>query len=210
MSPKSFKLFRDVVGALVVAQEPININTLASLLYPEGSQFQEFTSLIRRTILNRLQAVLVVPGVNSADHAADAQPIQFIHTSFVDYLTDETQCESRLLVHPPEPHELLAVGCFRNMDSLKRNMCDLDPCLLNSEVKNFDQRVWERILPALRYACVHIAGHVSQTNAGNAHIRGLIARFARERLIYWLECLSLLGKAHEGVGMVGLIEEWLK
>ncbi|KAG9028503.1 hypothetical protein FRB95_006404 [Tulasnella sp. JGI-2019a] len=64
--------------------------------------------------------------------------------------------------------------------------------------------------PALRYACVHIAAHVSQTAVGSADIHSLVARFARESLMYWLESLSLMGRAHEAVGMAEMVETWLK
>ncbi|KAG9024420.1 hypothetical protein FRB95_011538 [Tulasnella sp. JGI-2019a] len=96
------------------------------------------------------------------------------------------------------------------MESLKRNICDLDPSLLNSEVKDLDQRIRERMPATLQYAYVHIAAHVSQTAAGNTNIYNWVARFARDRLIYWVECLSLLGRAHEGVTMITSLENWLK
>ncbi|KAG9027176.1 hypothetical protein FRB95_008012 [Tulasnella sp. JGI-2019a] len=210
INPKVVKLFRDVIGALVVSREPINIHTLASLLCPNGTQLQSFISVVRLKVLNNLQAVLVIPGVNAIEQAANAQPIQFIHTSFVDYLTDATRCESLLLVQLSEQHERLAAACFRAMESLKRNICDLDSSLLNSEVKDLDERIRERIPPALQYACVHIATHVSQSAEGNQDMHSLVAKFAKERLIYWLEGLSLMGRAHQGVTMVTSIEKWFK
>ncbi|KAG8990923.1 hypothetical protein FRB94_013018 [Tulasnella sp. JGI-2019a] len=200
-------LFREVVGALVVAQEPININTLATLLCPYQSQLREFTNRIRLQVLIYLQAVLIIPDVNSIEQAATAQPIQFIHTSFVDYLTNRA---GGLLIQPSERHECLATACFRTMQSLTRNICDLDPSLLNSEVKDLGQRVRERIPPVLQYACVNIAAHVSRVDTGSADIRGLVEGFANERLMHWLESLSLIGRAHEAVAMVSLMEGWLK
>ncbi|KAG9019328.1 hypothetical protein FRB95_005647, partial [Tulasnella sp. JGI-2019a] len=95
------------------------------------------------------------------------------------------------------------------MQSLTRNICDLDPSLLNSEVKDLSQRIRERILPPVQYACVYVAAHVCQTVADSADIRALVARFTRERLMYWLEVLSLMGRAHEAVDMVASIESWL-
>ncbi|KAG9021605.1 hypothetical protein FRB95_001869, partial [Tulasnella sp. JGI-2019a] len=140
VSSKVIRLFREVLGALVVAREPINIHTLGSLLCPDGQQLRDFISHIRLKVLRYLQAVLVIPGVNSIEQAADAQPIQFIHTSFVDYLTEIARPESRLIIHLASQHERLAIACFRLMQSLTRNVCDLDPDLLNSEVKDLSQR----------------------------------------------------------------------
>ncbi|KAG9014136.1 WD repeat-containing protein 20 [Tulasnella sp. JGI-2019a] len=210
ISPKILKLFKDVIGTLVVSREPINIHTLASLLCPDRSQLRSFTSAIRLKVLKYLQAVLIIPGVNNVEQAGDAHPIRFIHTSFVDYLTDFGRCKSSVLVHLSEQHECLANACFQAMQSPRRNICDLDPSLLNSEVQDLDQRIRERIPRELQYACVHIAAHVSQTSADSVDIRRLVIRFAREGLMYWLESLSLLGRAHQGVTMIAWIEKWLK
>ncbi|KAG9029638.1 hypothetical protein FRB95_005074 [Tulasnella sp. JGI-2019a] len=210
ISSKVLRLFRDVIGALVVSREPINIHTLASLICPDESQLQSFTTSIRLKVLNYLQAVLVIPGVNDIEQAVDTHPIRFIHTSFVDYLTDTARCGSSLLVHLSEQHEHLAIACFRAMESLTQNICNLDPSLLNSEVEDLSQRIQERMPLGLQYACVHIAEHISQTAAGSAAIRSLVVRFAREKLIYWLESLGLMGRTHEGVTMADSIENWFK
>ncbi|KAG8991502.1 hypothetical protein FRB94_012459 [Tulasnella sp. JGI-2019a] len=210
ISPKISKLFKDVVGALVVAKEPINIHTLASLLHPDGSQLQEFISLVRLKVLKYLQAVLVIPGVDMATQAEDAQPIQFIHTSFIDYLTDTVRCESRHLIHRPEKHELLAIACSRKMDDLTYNICGLHSTVLNSEIKDLSQQIRERISPTLQYACVHFAMHVHEATMGSSDVRNLVTIFAKKRLMYWLESLSLLGRAHEAVSMIALIEAWHK
>ncbi|KAG9023224.1 hypothetical protein FRB95_013402 [Tulasnella sp. JGI-2019a] len=104
----------------------------------------------------------------------------------------------------------MATVCFRMLQALRRNICDLDSNLLNSEVKDLGERIRERIPPALQYACMHIAAHVAHTAVSSADIHSLVGRFARESLMYWLESLSLMGRAHEAVGMVALIEAWLK
>ncbi|KAG8989009.1 hypothetical protein FRB94_014752 [Tulasnella sp. JGI-2019a] len=213
-------LFRNVLGALVVARVPINIHTLASLLSPDGvedpregsdeqrSEHERFANRIRVSVLS-LQAVLIVPDVE-APQARDAKPIRFIHSSFTDYLTDESRCKPRFLLDLSEQHEQLAIGCLRRMRNLKRNMCDLDPSLLNSEVEDLEKRIRENISPGLQYACAHMPEHVSQTPTGSAEVGSLVREFARVRLMNWLEGLSLMERVHEAVGMSLLIESWLK
>ncbi|KAG9030104.1 hypothetical protein FRB95_004344 [Tulasnella sp. JGI-2019a] len=213
-------LFRDILGALVVARVPINIHTLASLLSPDSvedqrkgnygqrSKHERFANRIRISVLC-LQAVLIVPDVE-APQARDAKPIRFIHSSFIDYLTDESRCEPRFLLDLSKQHEQLAIGCLRRMRNLERNMCDLDPSLLNYEVKDLEERVKENISPGLQYACAHMPEHVSQTPAGSAEVGSLLREFAQVRLMNWLEGLSLMGRVHEAVGIASLIELWLK
>ncbi|KAG9021487.1 POC1 centriolar protein A [Tulasnella sp. JGI-2019a] len=98
---------------------------------------------------------------------------------------------------------------MRRMRDLKRNMCDLDPSLLNSEVSDLKQRVEENISPGLQYACTQMSVHVSQTPADSEEVRGSLEEFAGMSLMYWLEALSLMGKVPEAIGMAWLIESWL-
>ncbi|KAG8872996.1 hypothetical protein FRB97_007128, partial [Tulasnella sp. 331] len=203
-------LFQNVLGALLVVQAPVNIYTLASLLSSAAGDYQAFAERIRATVLIYLQAVLVVPGVEISGPTPDAQPIRFIHTSFVDYLTDSTRCSYRFVVDLPKHHKRLAIGCLERMRELKRNMCNLDPSLLNSEVSDLAERIRGNMSPGLQYACVHMAMHVSQVPAASVNVHDLLGEFARERMIYWLEGLSLMGKAPDAVGMTAMIEAWLK
>ncbi|KAG8990189.1 hypothetical protein FRB94_013660 [Tulasnella sp. JGI-2019a] len=93
-------------------------------------QLRSFIGVIRLEVLDYLYAALIIPGVNTIEQAVDAQPIQFIHISFVDYLTDTTRCESALLVHLSEKHKCLAVSCFKTLEWMKHNIYDLEPSLL--------------------------------------------------------------------------------
>ncbi|KAG8983991.1 hypothetical protein FRB93_006865 [Tulasnella sp. JGI-2019a] len=204
------ELFRNVLGALVVARVPLNIHTLASLLSPDGPPYQGFAYRIRATVLSYLQAVLVVPDVETAEAARDAHPIRFIHTSFVDYLTDKSRCDPRFLLDLSKQHEQLAIGCLRRMRDLRRNMCDLDPALVNSEVDDLAKRIQDNISPGLQYACAQMSAHVSYTPVESAEVRDLVEELAAERLLNWLEGLSLMGRVPEMVGMASLIESWLK
>ncbi|KAG8890880.1 hypothetical protein FRB98_002898 [Tulasnella sp. 332] len=209
-NPETVSLFRNVLGALVVAQEPMNIHTLASLLSPDNSQHKEIAQNIRRNVLRYLQAVFIVPGVDTGELAVDAKPIRFIHTSFIDYLTDTSRCNHRYAINVAEHHERLAIGCLHEMDDLKQNMCDLDPALLNSEVQNLEQRIRDSMSPGLRYACMHMPAHVSHVSTDSRVVMGLVEEFAGSRLMFWLEGLSLMGRIRESVAMVTTIELWLK
>ncbi|KAG8991687.1 hypothetical protein FRB94_012303 [Tulasnella sp. JGI-2019a] len=203
-------LFQSVLGALVVAREPINVHTLAYLLRSDSSQQPNFSNHLRMNVLRYLQAVLVIPGVDTSNAVWDEQPIRFIHTSFIDFLTDSSRCHSRFTVDVAEHHGRVATRCFRQMRGLKPNICHLDPSLLNSEVKDLDQRMRENIPLGLRYACVHAAGHVSQTPPNNRVVEDLVKVFVEEGLMTWLEVLSLMGRAHEAVGIADVLGSWLK
>ncbi|KAG8983106.1 hypothetical protein FRB93_007663 [Tulasnella sp. JGI-2019a] len=203
-------LFQSVLGALVVAREPINAHTLASLLFSDSSQQSKSYDHVRVKVLRYLQAVLVVPGVDTSGAIWDEQPIRFIHTSFIDFLTDSSRCHRRFIVDISGQHGRMAIRCFRQMRGLKPNICHLDLSLLNSEVEDLDQRMRDNIPLGLRYACVHATGHVSQTPPNNRDVEGLAKIFIEAGLMTWLEALSLMGKTHEAVSMADSLESWLK
>ncbi|KAG9024044.1 hypothetical protein FRB95_012153, partial [Tulasnella sp. JGI-2019a] len=204
------ELFRDVLGTLMVARVPINTHAVASLLSHDKSQHEEFAYRIRNTVLSYLQAVLIVPDVETSEIMEGAEPIRFIHTSFIDYLTDRSRCPPRFLLDLRKQHERLAIGCLQRMGDLKRNMCNLDPSFLNSEVEDLEQRIRDNLSPGLQYACANMPRHVSETSADSVEVASLVREFADLKLMYWLEALSLMGRVHEAVEMASLIETWLK
>ncbi|KAG8989748.1 hypothetical protein FRB94_014060 [Tulasnella sp. JGI-2019a] len=131
---KLLTLFQDVLGALCMVKVPVNTCTLASLLCHGDSNLEALTYDIRTKVLGYLQAVLVVPDID--DPSPDAKPIRFIHKAFGDYLTDQSRCDARFLVDIPDQHRRMAIRCMRHMEDLQRpNICNLDPTMLNAEIK---------------------------------------------------------------------------
>ncbi|KAG8995015.1 hypothetical protein FRB94_009489 [Tulasnella sp. JGI-2019a] len=199
------ELFWDVLGTLIVARVPINTHAVASLLSHDKSQHEKFAYRIRNTVLSYLQAVLIVPDVETSEIVEGAEPIRFIHTSFIDYLTDRSRSPPRFLLDLRKQHERLAIGCLQRMGDLKRNMCNLDPSFLNSEVEDLEQRIRDNLSPGLQYACANMPRHVSETSADSVEVASLVREFADLKLMYWSEALSLMGRVHEAVEMASLI-----
>ncbi|KAG9031966.1 hypothetical protein FRB95_002047 [Tulasnella sp. JGI-2019a] len=129
-------LFHDVLGALCVLKVPVNIHTLASLLCLDRSNSEDLTDSMRMKVLGYLQAVLIVPDLEEDVPSRDAEPIRFIHKSFKDYLTDKSRCDARFLVDIAEQNRRMVIRCMRCMDELQKpNICNIDPTMLNSEIK---------------------------------------------------------------------------
>ncbi|KAG8989751.1 hypothetical protein FRB94_014059 [Tulasnella sp. JGI-2019a] len=194
--------FRNVLGALCVTEELVNIETLTSLLHLDHPSNEDFTHYIRTRVLGYLQAVLIVPEVDEENPSPYANPIRFIHKSFKDYLTDGSRCDPRFLVNVAEQHGRMAIRCMRRMDDLKKpNTCNINPNMIiakpiiifhivNAEVKTLVQ---QHISPALQYACKSWALHVSRASPDCHDVYTSMDTFARTKLLYWLEVLSLLG-----------------
>ncbi|KAG8991329.1 hypothetical protein FRB94_012555, partial [Tulasnella sp. JGI-2019a] len=162
------RLFLDVLGALRVLGEPVNIHTLASLLYSERPSDECFADEIRVKVLGYLRAILIVPGVEVDIPSRDAKPIRFIHKSFEDYLTDVSRCEPRFPVGIAEQHRLMAIRCLRRMEDLYMpNMYNIDPTVLTAYIPyttwaredHIKDMIRQRISSALQYACENWATH---------------------------------------------------
>ncbi|KAG8989287.1 hypothetical protein FRB94_014531 [Tulasnella sp. JGI-2019a] len=66
------------------------------------------------------------------------------------------------------------------------------------------------ISSALQYACENWANHVSGTPPESDDVYVSVDTFARMRLLYWLEVLSLLGVTQKVAESVESVEVWLK
>jgi hypothetical protein len=93
---------------------------------------------------------------------------------------------------------------------LEENMCKLPDGATNSEVDDLRERTERYIDRALQYACRSWHKHLVHTTP--AHILGLIPvlhRFLEEKLLFWLEVLSVLGAAREAVDALDLVSKRL-
>ncbi|KAG8857047.1 hypothetical protein FRB96_005977 [Tulasnella sp. 330] len=203
-------LLRNVLGALVAARTPINVMTLAALLASRESSPDETAGEIHNKILSWLQAILTIP---DGDDKADADPIQFLHQSFVDFLIREDRCDNRFLLRVPEHHEQMAIRCLRCMSNLQRNICHLtDPSKLNSEVEGLSAKIEEYISPALAYACLYWTDHLSEARTDSKEsleVDLLVEHFLKQKILYWIEVLSLLGKTKEAVILLRSADTWV-
>ncbi|KAG9030691.1 hypothetical protein FRB95_003652 [Tulasnella sp. JGI-2019a] len=203
-------LLRDMLGMLVVARTPLSLVTLASLMSSTTDSPQVMAEKIREQILNYLGSVLTV---SDGDNVGNSKPIQFLHKSFVDFLTTKGRCDDRFLLHIPEQHEKMASRCLQRLNGLERNICQLtDPSKLNSEVSDLNERIHRHIPYALQYASEHWADHITKITVDRGvktEIDLLFEVFMARVLLFWIELMGLLGKAKEAVLLVRLAETWV-
>lgn len=191
--------------SLVVTQRPLNIHILASLLAPDMEETPAYTNRVQVAVLNHLQSVLTV----SRSSENSNKTIQFSHTSFLDFITDPSRCPTRFLVKRAEHRERMAKACFLVLRGLKRNICELkDPGRLNSEVDGLDELVRTHDSPSLWYACQHWHAHLTFTPAQSLAVDPF-NEFFQTRLLFWIEVLSLLGEAHDGILAIDATTQWL-
>jgi len=124
-----------------------------------------------------------------------AFPIAPLHTSFRDFLTTESRSRD-FYVNLDDVHDNFALAALRTMQTeLKFNMCKLETSyLLNSEVPDLKRRIEDNIPSALSYSCRFWADHLARDFEFNPNVFQGLHAFMREKLLFWLEVLSVKGE----------------
>ena len=175
---------RSVLGAAVLAADPLSPSTIAILLGLD----------VLKDVLPLLSSVrslfIFREDINS--------PVRPFHKSFHHFIIDLARCTNkRFLIFPPTHHSELLIACLNLMNrTLERNMCKLPDQVPNSDVRDLKERVEQYIDPALRYACrlwhTHLVGGYT-TLFDAAEITSDLHRFLETKLWFWLEVLGALG-----------------
>jgi len=186
----------DVIYRLVldtIAQE----SSEWDILQPIGTIVLSFTPLSRRALIDLLRIRAehlnhLLHALRAIIHVREGDAIYPIHASLRDFLTNPDRCtDRRVFVHPTHHHSMISRACFDCMASLLwkpdlRNIC-LDGKKLH-----------------LTYACQYWARHLAESNLD----RSLVDRlhdFASSRLLYWIECLSLIDDLDLGISGLGIV-----
>ena len=175
---------RSVLGAVVLATNPLSPSSIATLLgFGSGEVFP---------LLSSIHSLLVF------QEDIDS-PVRPFHKSFPDFAVDPARCgNQRFLVCPPDHHTELLLGCLETMNrELEWNMCKLPDGIANLEVVDLKERVKEHISQALEYACRSWHKHLIGTIP--AHVAPALHQFLETKFLFWLEALSVLGAAREAV-----------
>ena len=190
--PENYPRVRSVLGAVVLAANPLSPSAVAALLGFESEEVFPLLSSIRSLLILQEDTDM---------------PVRPFHKSFPDFIVDPDRCTNpRFRVCPPDHHTELLSGCLETMyRELKWNMCRLPDGVVNSEVIDLKERVEKYIGQGLKYACRSWHKHLVGTIP--AGIIPILHRFLEEKFLYWLEALSILGAAREAVEALGVISK---
>ena len=175
---------RSVLGAVVLAANPLSPSSIATLL---GLDSEEVLPL-----LLSVHSFLILQ--DDID-----QPVRPFHKSFPDFIVDPARCtDPRFRICPPDHHTELLLGCLETMNrELEWNMCKLPDGVTNSEVADLGERAKEHISQALEYSCR--SWHKHLLSMIPAHIGPVLHKFLETKFLFWLEVLSVLGAVREAV-----------
>jgi hypothetical protein len=191
-SKEVLKSFKDLVGATSLAKIPLRRSECIDLLGIEPTMLD----FIRK-------------GLQSVMDAGDV--LRFSHHSFVDFLIDSKKCPPQFLINKMTQHRTLAFASLKIMKrELHFNICNLETShLRNVDVPGLNDQIREAIPDHLSYSCRFWAEHL-QASVFGLELLWEVQQFLDERLLYWLEVLSLTKELNVVVSALSSVIRWCK
>ena len=195
--PEVYSRVRSIIGAVVLLVNPLPPSAIATLVSLDPREIVLF--------LTPVQSLLTL-GEDST------QPVKPFHKSFPDFITDPSRCtDTRFYISPRNLHLELAMNCLRMMnDGLEHNLLSLPDYALNSEVKDLETRINNRISIALRYACRSWHNHLIKTEGDVSGVVSYLRIFLEEKFLAWLEVFSAVGAVGGAVVALEILMSWLR
>jgi len=188
---------RSTIGAVVLVVNPLPPSGIAELVGLDPDEVTLFLTLVQS---------LLTLGEDSN------QPVKPFHKSFPDFITDPSRCaDTRFCISPRNVHLELATNCLRMMnEGLEQNLLSFPDYALNSEVKDLETRINDRISIALRYACRSWHSHLTRAEGDIAVVVSRLRVFLEKKFLAWLEVVSAVGAVgRAAVGLEGVMS-WLQ
>jgi NACHT domain len=187
-----------VLRAVIIACNPLSINGLSILLNISGPKV--------RGSLASLHSIIYIPPSGDPNI-----PVSTFHASFPEYVTDHKRSRDNF-VDSSETHQWLALHCLNLMQKrLRTNICRLGGRPPNHDIPR--SAITKFIPEALAYACTCWALHVANTCFNEARLVGMyeaVLLFFDNKVLQWVECLSLIGRLPVAITLLRRLESWAK
>ena len=178
------QVFQSVIGQILALFEPLSLDALITMQKHFSSGYA-----------HRIKSVLKHMGSVLSGVTSHSIPIQPLHSSFYDYLTDCSHSKNFYIDMSLHRNDLALATIQVMKAELHFNMCNLKSSYqLNSDIPDLAQKIKQFISPALSYSCQYWASHVQQATATLFHskIIALVREFLNQQCLFWMEVLSLL------------------
>ena len=197
--PKALSRFRSVMRQILWTQEPLPMESLSVMRceFPDND-------------VSDVKAILDPMGALLSGIADVSTPVRALHASFYDFLVDPAR-SMEFAIKVEDAHCQLAWACVRVMQTgLCFNICQLETSYRpNSEVTDLERRVHKYIPAHLSYACRLWAIHIEEIQ----FVRNLAQEMElllKNKLLFWIEALSLLKVLNVVPSHLVSIASWLK
>jgi len=195
--PEVFVTMRRVLGAIILAFNPLSRKDLSKIL--------GVPTAIVLTTLRHLHSVILVP-------ANEVTEIRIFHKSFPDFLQDRERCiDPRFYIDPTTYHIGMTISCLELVKGLKMNPCSLPPFIMNQDVVGLPQLLKGIVGGAMQYAYTYWARHLMLSPTSGDHIDQIAALVIDmlKRAPLWIEAMSLENCLEEVIHSMNILLNWL-
>ncbi|KIN94536.1 hypothetical protein M404DRAFT_168052, partial [Pisolithus tinctorius Marx 270] len=191
--PASLARFRSVMGQILTTLIPLPMSTLQLMrkYFPNEEDHYDIA-----VILEFMAPVLA--GVN------DCSPVRPLHASFYDFLTSQSRSRD-YFISTSEQYDLSWASLRILCNDLQFNICRLE----SSYFSNSEERINKYITPHLSYACQFWAQHLQRTTFDPVLAELVRSIVGSERILFWLEILSVIGEFRRAVDTLIYTASWL-
>ncbi|KIO07954.1 hypothetical protein M404DRAFT_378001 [Pisolithus tinctorius Marx 270] len=198
-STKARQRYRSVMGQVVMTLETLPMGALNHMRKQFPNEQDRYDVVV---ILEFMSPVL--GGITDP-----SSPVRPLHASFYDFLTDPSR-SGAYFVDTSCPYNL-AVATLRILhDDLRFNICRLESSYLsNAEVVDLPGRISKNIPPHLSYSCQFWSQHLQKTGIDLVLTQLVKDLVGSEKLLFWLEAMSLLGGVRNVAAALLLTKRWL-
>ncbi|THG93580.1 hypothetical protein EW026_g7692 [Hermanssonia centrifuga] len=204
--------FRSALVAVLTSFEPMTLESLNNLRKASNDAGEPYVDA--KVVLQYLGSLL--SGVTASESYI---PIRPLHTSFRDFLTTKQRSfEFSVDVAELQAHERLCLASLRIMKrDLAFNICKLESSyVMNEDILDLPKRIRDYIPERLSYSCRFWARHLDVALPNGMaleiprQIRELLEPFINEKLLFWLEVLSVLGGVALALSAFAIVARVLK
>ncbi|KAJ7254892.1 hypothetical protein C8J57DRAFT_1186788 [Mycena rebaudengoi] len=187
LSTTDVEVFKQVAGAILVAQIPLALEDIHALVPSITSQDLDFVCTQMNSVLD------------------SESGLRFVHQSFVDFLVNlpnESPFNYKKMVHEQQ----MASACFRTMaEQLRFNITGVESSYFRNDViPDLARKVANHLYYACRFWSAHLQSVVEKES-----LLADILRFMHTQLLFWLEVLS--ARCVTGIASTALrtLDRWL-
>ncbi|KIO10658.1 hypothetical protein M404DRAFT_20906 [Pisolithus tinctorius Marx 270] len=201
--PKSgtpFLRFRSVMQQVLTMLEPLPMAALNHMRSVFPNKEDHYDVVI---ILQFMAPVL--GGV-----ADGSSPVRPLHASFYDFLTDHSRSGDYFIDTSNSSN--LAYASMRVLTKeLRFNICRLENSYLsNSQIPDLPERIKSNISQHLSYSCKFWAEHLGMAKFDSCLATSVQAIVESEKILFWIEALSLLGALGSAESSLAITARWLQ
>ncbi|CAE6383829.1 unnamed protein product, partial [Rhizoctonia solani] len=183
-----------VLRTVLLAQEPVSIETIATL----------------SGIKNPGRVLSAIHPLRSVLHQSEQTGVvSTLHASFPDFMFSHER-SGAYFCDTVEHSHALAESCFLAMqDQLRFNICKLETSFIpDTAINRIEDRIKEKIPPPLAYVCRYWGSHLALASKSEALLK-MLTEFICHRLLFWMEVMNLRRETGTYLATLVVAKQWL-